>query len=130
MKNLIRVAAFSLLVGCTAAPVYTGAPVEVGAGELGRFWLPAPEESDVRVPAEAQEKRIPGRVVVRYVIDSEGRVIEPRVESAEPPGVYNRAALDLIRTQRFRPAPGNDQRLPVRTRTEVTFNLPQDQPTY
>lgn len=123
MKFIVCAAALSLLAGCTASPVYTGAPVDVKSGELSHFWIPTPAESDVRVPAEAQQKKIPGRVVVAYMIDSQGRVINPRVLSADPPRVYNKAALDLIRTQRFRPAPGNGDRLPVRTRTEVTFNL-------
>lgn len=122
MKSLVWPAVALLAAACSTSPVYTRDPVTIGAGELGYFWLPAPVESDVRVPADAQQKKIPGRVVVSYTIDSSGRVIDPRVESAEPQGVYNKAALDLIRTQRFEPAPTNGQLVPVRTRTEVTFN--------
>lgn len=110
------------LVACTASPRLSGAPVEVGAGELHRFWVPAQQESRVSIPKEAEEKKVPGSVVVEYMIDSNGRVIEPGVVSAEPPGVYEKAALDLVRRQRFEPAPPNDERLPVHTRTEITFN--------
>lgn len=112
------------LAACTPSPLMSGAPVEVGAGELHRFWVPAQQESMASMPAKAQENQIPGTVVVAYMIDSDGRVIRPSVVSAEPPGVYEKAALDLIRRQRFEPAPGNDQRLPVHTRTEITFNQP------
>lgn len=121
-QALLLLAAAGLLAACTPAPLMSGAPVEVGAGELHRFWVPAQRESEVPVPARAQEEQVPGTVVVDYVIDSEGRVINPGIVSAEPPGVYNKAALDLIRRQRFEPAPSNDRRLPVHTRTEITFN--------
>lgn len=110
------------LAACTSAPLMTGAPVQVGAGELHNFWIPAETDTRINVPAEAQKKRVPGRVVVEYLIDSDGQVIEPSVVEAEPPGVYNKAALDLLRGQRFEPAPSNTRRLPVKTRTEITFN--------
>lgn len=123
MKGIARLGAALLLAGCSASPTLTQPPVEVKPGELTRFWVPTPTERDIRVPAKAQEKGIPGRVVVEYVIDSEGKVVGPTVVSAEPQGVYNKAALAFIRNQRYRPAAGNGERLPVRTRTEITFNM-------
>lgn len=112
------------LAACTPSPLMTGAPVQVKAGELHKFWIPARTERDVNVPKEAQEKRIPGSVVVEYLIDSDGNVLQPTVVSADPPGLYNEAALNLIRGQRFRPASSNPDRLPVQTKTEITFNQP------
>lgn len=121
-RALLMFAALGLLAACTPSPLMTAAPVEVGAGELHKFWVPAQRESEIPVPAKAQEEQVPGAVVVDYVIDSEGRVVRPTVVSAEPPGVYNKAALDFVRRQRFEPAPQNGRRLPVHTRTEITFN--------
>lgn len=123
-QALLVFAAASLLAACAPSPLMSGAPVEVGAGELHEFWIPAQQESRVSVPKEAQQEKVPGRVVVEYTIDSDGRVIRPSIVSAEPPGVYEKAALGLVRRQRFEPASSNDQRLPVHTRTEITFNQP------
>lgn len=124
----MRILAALLMAGavaaCTPSPLMTGAPVDVKAGELHKFWIPAQVEREVNVPKEAQEKKIPGAVVIQYLIDSDGRVINPSVVRAEPPGVYNEAALALLRNQRFRSAPSNPDRLPVRTKTEITFNQP------
>lgn len=122
MRILAALLFGAVLAACTPSPLLTGAPVEVGAGELHQFWVPAQPESRVDVPAQAQEEKVPGAVVVEYMIDSDGRVIRPSVVRAEPPGVYEKAALDLVRRQRFEPAPSNGQRLPVHTRTEITFN--------
>lgn len=123
-QALLLFAAASLLAACAPSPLMSGAPVEVGPGELHRFWVPAQQESQVSIPKEAQEEKVPGSVVVAYTIDSDGRVISPSIVSAEPAGVYEKAALGLVRRQRFEPAPSNDQRLPVHTRTEITFNQP------
>lgn len=124
MRVLMTLLLGAVLAACTPAPLMTGAPVEVGEGELHRFWVPAQRETEISIPVEAQEQNVPGSVVVAYLIDSDGRVISPTVISAEPPRLYNEAALNLIRGQRFEPAPSNGQRLPVRTRTEITFNQP------
>jgi TonB family protein len=121
-QALLLFAAASLLAACAPSPLMSEAPVEVGAGELHKFWVPAKQESQVSVPKKAQEEKVPGSVVVEYTIDSNGHVISPSIVSAEPSGVYEKAALGLVRRQRFEPAPSNDQRLPVHTRTEITFN--------
>ena len=55
-------------------------------------------------PAEAQAERIEGSVVVRYGVSVDGRVINARVESAEPEGVFEDAALTAVRSWRYNPA--------------------------
>lgn len=110
------------IAACTPAPLMTTVPRDIGPGELHNYWVPAQRTTDIAVPAEAQKENVPGRVVVAYIIDSDGVVIEPTVVESEPEGVYDEAALNLIRTQRFVPAAANANRTPVRTRTEISFN--------
>jgi len=111
------------LVGCSTQPRFASEPVDVREGQLHFFWIPDRSDRNLEVPAKAARDKVPGRVLVAYLIDSDGKVVDPQVMSARPPGLYNEAALNLIRTQRFRPAPSNTNRIPVRVRTEITFNL-------
>lgn len=55
-------------------------------------------------PAEAKAKGIEGVVVVRYGVALDGRVVNARVDSAEPAGVFEKAALTAVRSWRYRPA--------------------------
>jgi protein TonB len=55
-------------------------------------------------PAEAKAERIEGAVVVRYGVSLDGRVINARVESAEPEGIFEEAALAAVRSWRYNPA--------------------------
>jgi protein TonB len=55
-------------------------------------------------PAEAKAGKVEGSVVVRYGVSVDGRVINARVESAEPEGVFEAAALEAVRSWRYNPA--------------------------
>jgi len=55
-------------------------------------------------PPEAKAKGIEGKVVVRYGVSVDGRVIRARVDSAEPKGVFEEAALAAVRSWRYNPA--------------------------
>lgn len=54
-------------------------------------------------PAEARAEGIEGTVVVEYRVSAEGEVRDPRVVRAQPPGVFDQAALTAVRTWRYRP---------------------------
>lgn len=123
MKAIAAAFAAVALAGCSAQPRLASQPVDVREGQLHYFWIPARSDRKLEVPVKAAKNKVPGRVLVAYLIDSDGKVVDPQVVSARPPGLYNESALNLIRTQRFRPAPSNTNRIPVRVRTEITFNL-------
>ena len=60
-----------------------------------------------RYPFDAQQKGIEGRVIVRFVVDSTGKVMEPEIKRVEPEeveGYFEEAALDCIKKFKFRPA--------------------------
>ncbi len=63
----------------------------------------------VSYPAEARAQGLEGYVVVRYDVDAEGRVVNPRVIEAVPSGVFDAAALETVSTWRFRPARSSSQ---------------------
>jgi protein TonB len=55
-------------------------------------------------PPEAKARGVEGVVVVRYGVAPDGRVINARVDSADPAGVFEDAALAAVRSWRYRPA--------------------------
>jgi TonB family protein len=55
-------------------------------------------------PEDARAQGIEGLVVVRYDVAVDGRVINARVVRAEPPDVFDDAALASVRSWRFNPA--------------------------
>jgi protein TonB len=60
-----------------------------------------------RYPFVAQRKGIEGRVVVRFVVNAEGDVLEPEVAKVEPPdvaGVFDEAALQAVVRYKFKAA--------------------------
>ncbi len=54
-------------------------------------------------PQAAREAGIEGEVTVVYTVTAEGRVTDLRVLESEPAGVFDQAALDAVRTWRYRP---------------------------
>ena len=60
--------------------------------------------SAVTYPEEARAAGTEGYVVVRYDVDARGRVINPTVVEAQPPGVFDAAAIETVSSWRFRPA--------------------------
>jgi len=55
-------------------------------------------------PPDAKTRGIEGAVVVRYGVSLDGRVVNARVERADPEGVFEDAALDAVRSWRYNPA--------------------------
>lgn len=54
-------------------------------------------------PARAFAHRVYGHVVVSYDVNNEGDVVNARVASSEPAGIFNEEALRAIRKWKFTP---------------------------
>ena len=103
--------AAAMLVGCAA----TERPPRLEGG------------TDLVYPAEARADGVEGRVVVRYDVTREGRVVNAAVVSAEPSGVFEAAALAAVSTWRFRPAVTRGEAVAARDRlSTLTFRLGDD----
>jgi TonB family protein len=89
--SLLAAALMLVLGGCAS----TGSPPVDGLQ-----WL---EGARPVYPAAARAEGIEGAVVVEYRVSAEGEVRDPRVVRAEPPGVFDQAALAAVRTWRYRP---------------------------
>ena len=75
-------------------------------------------------PADARAKGIEGYVVVQYDVSVEGLVTNAVVVEAEPVNVFDRAALDAVKSWRFNAPRLNGAAQPaLNRRSTVTFAL-------
>ena len=75
-------------------------------------------------PPRALQQRIAGQVVVEFVVGKDGETRDVRVESAEPAGVFDRAAISAVRRWRYEPVVIDGVPVEVPARTSIRFELP------
>lgn len=83
-----------------SASAKPAAPKPAAAATFDRRATFAPKP---KYPTIAKRRRIEGSVTVKFTVTREGRVRNPQVIAAQPPGIFDRAALDTIQRWRFRP---------------------------
>lgn len=81
---------------------------------------PAPP-APPRYPAEAAAQGIGGKVVLVIDVDEMGNAADVAVESAEPAGVFDQAAVDAARQWKFNPQLKDGKAVPSRVRVPVDF---------
>ena len=54
-------------------------------------------------PPRAHKKGVCGKVVLRFLVEPDGRVTRPSIVEANPEGYFEQSALDAIRHWRFKP---------------------------
>lgn len=71
-------------------------------------------------PAELREKKLEGVVTIIFVVDSTGKVVEPRVEKSTHPA-FDKPALEAVKHWKFEPAVRAGQRVACRMRVPIRF---------
>ena len=80
--------------------------------------------ADLVYPVDARADGVEGRVVVRYDVTAAGTVANAVVVESEPPGVFDAAALNAVRSWRFRPMVDQGEVVPAPARvSELVFRL-------
>ncbi|MCY4012535.1 MAG: energy transducer TonB [Gammaproteobacteria bacterium] len=80
--------------------------------------------ADLVYPDQARAAGVEGVVRVRYDVTVEGRVVNARVDAADPVGVFDEAALAFVRSWRFQPAVEDGEFVAALARvSEVRFQL-------
>ena len=79
----------ALVCGCAGSE---SRPVQLVSGSAAAY------------PEEARSQGVEGFVVVRYDVAADGRVVNARVVRAEPPDLFDDAALSSVRSWRFNAA--------------------------
>jgi TonB family protein len=72
-------------------------------------------------PQRALSQGIEGRVTLEFTVDSDGSVVDPKVRTAEPAGLFEDAALDAIKQFRYRPNTFGGQDHPCLSTQEIHF---------
>lgn len=89
-----------------------------GQGELMKFL-----RNNVKYPAEAQKKKIEGRVIVTFVVDKKGRVVNPMVERSVHPLLDAEALRVVKRMPKWTPGRMNGESVNVKFLLPITFKL-------
>ena len=74
-------------------------------------------------PYTATINGIEGRVVLRFIVDEDGGVLNPEVVKAEPKGVFEEAALAAIVKYKFMPATIGDKKVKCVALMPIGFKL-------
>ncbi len=81
----------------------------------------------VRFPPEypmiAVRNNIEGYVLLRFVVTETGAVADPEVLRAEPPGVFDRAAMRAVLRWKYQPQIVDGKPTSVITYTRVAFQM-------
>lgn len=74
-------------------------------------------------PFLAKRNNIEGHVTLRFIVDSDGNVVEPEVSESEPEGVFDEAAIEAILKFKFKPAEKDGKPVDCIVNAPLTFNL-------
>lgn len=74
-------------------------------------------------PYAARQKNLQGVVIVRFLVDAEGRVTKASVVEASPAQVFDQAALDAVRKWRFAPARLDGERVATWMSVPIRFKM-------
>jgi len=74
-------------------------------------------------PFAAKKNNIEGSVTLRFIVDSEGNVVEPKVAESDPPDIFDEAALNAIMKFKFKPAVKNGRTVDVIVLAPMKFEL-------
>ena len=89
-----------------------------GQGELMKYL-----RNNIKYPAEAQKKKIEGRVIVTFVVNKKGRIIDPTVERSAHPLLDAEALRVIKRMPKWKPGRLNGEPVNVKYRLPITFKL-------
>ena len=73
-------------------------------------------------PSTLRQRKVEGTVYVVFVVDTDGRVLEPKVEQATDEA-FSGPALDAVRRWRFEPAMVRGEKVRSKMRVPIRFSL-------
>ncbi len=104
-----------------------GRGLGTGSGGNGAAKVDKPPVPITRVepeyPDEARQLCISGRVVLKFLVEPDGRVSRASILSARPAGVFNRSALAAIVEWRFKPGLYRGKPVAAWVELPVSFHL-------
>lgn len=128
---VVVVACSDALVDSGPDPADTVAKVEAANPDIFVVVEDMPEligglasiQENLHYPKLAKAAGIEGRVIVQFVVDEEGNVVEPRIVRGIGSGL-DKASLAAVRTAKFKPGRQRGVAVPVKMSLPITFKLP------
>ncbi|HEX7036952.1 MAG TPA: energy transducer TonB [Pseudomonadales bacterium] len=102
--------------------------VDLNVGGVGGFssdgdYLPIVKVAPV-YPRRAQTRGIEGHVLLEFTVTKTGAVVDPVVIESEPPGIFDRAAIQAALKFKYKPKVVNGEPIDVAgVRNLITFEL-------
>ncbi len=75
-------------------------------------------------PSEMRSKKLEGVVTIIFIVDSAGKVANPRVEKSNHPA-FEKPALDAVKKWKFEPGVKGGQRVATKARQTIRFPVSQ-----
>lgn len=108
--------------------------INVNIGDVGMSIDPSGDfrsDSDVQpivrvnptYPPRASERGIEGWVHLEFTVTSTGAVTDARVMDADPPSIFNRAAIRAVERWKYKPMMVNGKPVAWKQEVVLTFNL-------
>lgn len=76
-----------------------------------------------RYPPELRRKKLEGTVYVLFVVDREGRVVDPQIERSSDVA-FEQPVIEAVKRWRFEPGTRNGQKIQSRMRLPIRFSAP------
>lgn len=73
-------------------------------------------------PAELHKRQKEGTVQIVFIVDTQGRVVDPQVRKSSDPA-FERPALEAVRQWKFEPGTRNGDKVQFKMRVPITFNV-------
>ena len=102
-------------------PPVAEAPAAAPAGETHAAQLV--KSAAPAYPPEAVRSHKDGWVQVEFTVDANGQVTDAKVANADPPRLFNTAALDAVRRWTFKPRMENGKAVEERMSRRIEFKL-------
>ena len=84
-------------------------------------------QESISYPETAQEAGVEGRVIVQFIVDQDGNVMNPKVTRGVQEAL-DQAALDAVTAQEFEPGKQRGEAVKVQMSLPVTFQLSDGTP--
>jgi protein TonB len=107
-------------------PPGSGAGNAGDRGEVYMTWEEAPQLVRMVTPTYpelARKAGVEGKVILQIIVDENGDVRDPRVIVAQPPGIFEEAAIEAVLRWKFKPAKQRGNAISVLMGQQVDFSL-------
>ncbi|NID15793.1 energy transducer TonB [Luteibacter yeojuensis] len=126
IRNSLFTGAIAVAVLFAAGTAEAQTLRKVSPDRLTGYWFLTNKSLDVDVPNTGKNLNQPGCAAVSYMIGSDGRTQNPKIEKVVPEGDLGQVGVSIVRQLTYVKGSQNGTAQPVQTYYVAGFNLPED----